>query len=456
MKKKAVIYCRVSTEDQAENGYSMEAQEERLKAYAKSLDLEVLKVYRDGGFSGTNTERPALQMLLNGVRNKMFDVILIFKLDRFSRSQKDTLEMIEDILIPNNCDLISLNENFDTSTAFGRAMVGILSVFAQLERENIIQRHMSGKIMKAKKGGYNGGTVPLGYDRVGDKFVLNENAKYIKLAFDMYLQNCGIPTINKKIPHKTRGQIRSWLQTPFYAGRMKFKDIIEENNDIEKLISWEDFCKVQELMDSRRQPHGPSASKNVLAGLCKCAYCGGTITRRYTKNYSKTDIHEYLVCYSVTKTCRSMIKDPNCQGKYHRLNDIVGYVRGELERLLYDDDYFRELQKEDNKIVVDYSDTIRSIEKKIERLLDLYIEDEMSKEVYTTKKAELDEELLRYAQLDLEQKEENQSNIDYKYFVKNLVEAWDSIDNVKKNTILKILIKDIQVSNDEIRINWAF
>lgn len=454
MRKKAAIYCRVSTEEQAENGYSMEAQEERLLAYAKSLDLDVLKIYRDGGFSGTNIERPGLQMLLEGIKNKVYDVVLIYKLDRFSRSQKDTLDMLEDVLLANNCDLISLSESFDTSTAFGRAMIGILSVFAQLERENILERYMSGKIIKAKKGGYNGGNIPLGYDRVGDKFVLNENAKYIKLAFDMYLQNYGIPTINKKIPHKTRGQIRSWLKSPFYAGRIKFNDIVEPNENIEPLVSWEDFCKVQEIMNNKSQSHGPVASKNPLAGLCKCAYCGGLLTRRYTKNYSKTGIHEYLVCYSVTKTCRSMIKDVNCKGKYHRLDEILPLVRSEIESLVYDKDFFNKTQKEDTAIKVDYTSKIASLEKKIERLLDLYLDAEMSKEIYAKKKAKLDKELMQYLKLDLEQKE--QVNIDYKNYAENLVSAWDSLDNVQKNNMLKILIKEIIVSNEEIVINWSF
>lgn len=132
MSKEAMVvvgYARVSTENQLEN-YSIEEQTDRLKAYCAAKGWSLRKLYVDGGFSGGNTNRPALQQMLTAIRQGGVDAVVVYKLDRLSRSQKDTLTLIEDELIAHGADFVSINENFDTSTPFGRAMIGILSVFA--------------------------------------------------------------------------------------------------------------------------------------------------------------------------------------------------------------------------------------------------------------------------------------------------------------------------------------
>ena len=131
------LYVRVSTEAQAEEGYSVGAQTERLQSYCKAMGWAKTELYVDGGFSGSNLERPEMQRLIGDVKSGKTAAVLVYKLDRLSRSQKDTLYLIEDVFIPNDVDFISLNESIDTSTPYGRAMIGILSAFAQLERENI-------------------------------------------------------------------------------------------------------------------------------------------------------------------------------------------------------------------------------------------------------------------------------------------------------------------------------
>ena len=131
------IYVRVSTLEQYIEGYSINEQIERLKKYCEAKGWTVYKVYIDGGYSGANMDRPGLQEMFRDVEAGAFDAVLVYKLDRLSRSQKDTLEIIEDILLPSNIEFISMTENLDTSTPFGRAMIGILSVFAQLESEQI-------------------------------------------------------------------------------------------------------------------------------------------------------------------------------------------------------------------------------------------------------------------------------------------------------------------------------
>lgn len=136
---RVAIYVRVSTIEQARDGYSVQEQIDSLKLYCKAMKWIVVNVYTDAGHSGANTDRPALQDMIKDIEKGLIDKVLVYKLDRLSRSQKDTLELIEDVFLVNNTDFVSMNENFDTSTSFGRAMIGILAVFAQLEREQINQ-----------------------------------------------------------------------------------------------------------------------------------------------------------------------------------------------------------------------------------------------------------------------------------------------------------------------------
>lgn len=160
----AACYVRVSTDHQREN-YSISEQTSRLQAFCQAKDITIGKIYTDGGYSGGNLNRPALREMLSHL--KEYDVVIVYKLDRLSRSQKDTLLLIEDYFLASKVDFISVCENFDTSTPLGRAMIGMLSVFAQLEKDQITERFTMGRIARAKNGYYHGGsTAPTGYDYV--------------------------------------------------------------------------------------------------------------------------------------------------------------------------------------------------------------------------------------------------------------------------------------------------
>ena len=135
--KRVAIYVRVSTARQDQEGYSIPMQKERLVAYCKAKGWIVAGLFVDPGHSGASLERPGMTALIAGVEAEKYDIVLVYKLDRLSRSQKDTLFLIEDIFMANETDFVSMQESFDTSTIFGRAMVGILSVFNQMEKETI-------------------------------------------------------------------------------------------------------------------------------------------------------------------------------------------------------------------------------------------------------------------------------------------------------------------------------
>ena len=160
--RKCALYLRVSTDQQALNGESLEEQEERLRAFCKTRNRKVVKVYREDGKSGKDTNRPQFQQMLQDIREGKIDTVVVKKIDRLSRSILD-FEKTYNFFLEHNVDLISLQENFDTTSAIGRAVIRIVLVFAQLEREQTSERTIDVLEYRAKQGLWNGGYPPLGY-----------------------------------------------------------------------------------------------------------------------------------------------------------------------------------------------------------------------------------------------------------------------------------------------------
>src|SRR5690625_3074992 len=205
---RVALYVRVSTKEQVD-GYSIDEQIDKLNAYAKAKDYTVLDTFVDGGHSGASLERPAIKELIKNI--KSYDAVIVHKLNRLSRSQKDTLHLIEDVFVKNNVEFISLTESLDTTTPFGRAMIGILSAFAQLDREMITDQLTMGRIARAKDGYYHGGDPdksPTGYDYIDGNLVINEyEADCIRYIYDEYLKGKGYGAIYQDIQTKYPGVI---------------------------------------------------------------------------------------------------------------------------------------------------------------------------------------------------------------------------------------------------------
>ena len=189
-KKRACIYVRVSTEAQEADGYSLTEQERLCRSAIESKEWEYVRTFCDGGFSGKTMDRPALQEMFEAIRSGEVDAVLIYKLDRLSRSQKDTLTIIEDYLLPYKVDIVSLKETLDTSTPWGRAMIGILASFNQLDRETIVMRTTMGRRAKAKTGGYTGGKTPYGYRAEDGRLVIDPaEAEMVREIFELRASN---------------------------------------------------------------------------------------------------------------------------------------------------------------------------------------------------------------------------------------------------------------------------
>ncbi|CRV18850.1 recombinase family protein [Streptococcus equi] len=230
---RAAIYIRVSTTLQAEKGYSVEEQRDILTSYCKIRHWEIFNAYVDSAHSGRHITRPALTKLIADAKKRLFDTVVVYDLKRLSRSQKDTIYLIEDIFERHNISFVSFTESFDTNTPFGKAIAGILSVFAQLECDQIKERMQLGKIGRAKTGKpmtWSAPFCPFGYDYVDGQYKTNEYSHWVNYIFDKFLAGNTISAIandmtdkkilNKKWYHAT---VKWILENPVYTGKIRWR-----------------------------------------------------------------------------------------------------------------------------------------------------------------------------------------------------------------------------------------
>ena len=220
-KPRVAIYSRVSTEEQAKEGLSVEAQIDKCKSFCQARDWGIFKIYKDAGFSAGSLNRPALELLLRDAQEKKFDIILVYKIDRFSRKLKDLIMVLEELKI-KNINFTSVTEQIDTTSAMGEAFFQIIGVFAQLERGMVKERVELAFDRKIKFGEalYRS---PFGYIYQNKKLVPDaENSQKLREIFEMWAEGIKCKEISEKlnIPKSTIYQI---IKNPIYLGKIKYK-----------------------------------------------------------------------------------------------------------------------------------------------------------------------------------------------------------------------------------------
>ena len=451
------LYTRVSSTEQAEEGYSIAEQEERLKSFCKAHGWKVAKVFTDAGFSGGNTRRPALTDLLKAVEKHQADMVLVYKLDRLSRSQKDTLTII-DTFLQNKTDFVSMTENFDTSSPFGRAMIGILSVFAQLEREQIKERTTMGKEGRAKEGKWRGGgNVPIGYIQVDGNLVVNEyEAMIIKEIFERFIagentNHLCIDLFERGFTHNgitpTTRTLNRMLVNPLYIGKITHKGVIYDGIH-EPIIDEKTFNKAIARMNSRPKMTRPTKS-TYLGGLLWCAHCGARYSVRGTS--TKRNSHRYYICYSRNKTVRTMIKDPNCKNMNWKKEELDDLILGEIRKLKIEKN-FKKLSKPVNndKIILKELD---KIDAQKSRFLDLYGLGNYTLEELQKK---VDALMIKREKLEKELNHDEMTSEQAKILIDSFDDVLDhgNFDEIK--SLIDSLIERIEIDNEDVTIFWRF
>ena len=481
VKKRCYIYARVSTRTQAEEGYSIPEQLDRLNKYADAMGWLVAGVYVDPGHSGATVTRPALQEMMSALDGA--DVILVDKLDRLSRSLSDTLYLIN-IFKQHDTAFVSRAEAFDTASSFGRAAVGILAVFAELEREKIKERTHDGMVGRAKSGLWHG-NAPTGYYKSTDKATAG---MLVKEPYEnMQVREAGLRTIQREPlldivndfnakGYRIKGglwtvtTLRRILQNPAYIGEVPFSGesypglhdptfTREEFNDIQQVL-YERSLQNEHYMPGKKYT-------SPLGGLLWCKHCGAKYQYRRAHNdparLDGTRRHYrygYYVCYSRSKCDKKLVRDPDCKNRNYRDTELDNIVYSQIDMLVEDPTYIDKLRAS-----VDTSaqqETIRArieqLSGQINRLMDLYTVGNISVELIGSRIEPLSAEK-RALEAQLAEFKTQQRFVSTEEIVA-MAAAFQRVRQTGSpaeiHDALMSLVDYVEIDNDKVYIYWRF
>jgi site-specific DNA recombinase len=496
---KATFYLRVSTEDQVKEGYSLEVQRDHLEAFAKREGLEIFKIYQDDGISGYSTERPALKELLKDAKEKRFDLVLVYKIDRFSRNLKDLLNLVDE-LSSFGIGFKSATEPFDTTTSAGKLMFQQLGSFAEFERNRIAERVFPGMVKGVQQGNWQGARYgPYGYNYNKERKLLETNekeAKVVKLIYTMFLCDKSIRSITEYLTHKgyrnrkgnifTTKLIGDILKNRMYTGKLVWnvhhydktqktrkgyryiknppEKIIIAQGKHQPIISEEDFELAHKKLAERRTERKNKASDYPLSGILYCAKCNHKYLGLTSISNHRTGTKKRW--YRCMGPYRSFIR---CKNKSVKAIELESEVAGILETLLKNDKLktnrwmnvtptnfpvFAESAKTDLEKVRNRLD---SNLKKQSKLTDAYLENLLSEELYKQKNESLrreEEELKKLIALQEVRDIERERSKDYLDRVEEFISGYDpnkkEIDSLTKKLMLNLLFKNIKIAHKQI------
>ncbi len=447
----AALYVRVSTDAQREEGYSIEAQKEMLEAYCKSKHISDYSFYVDGGFSGSSVDRPEIQRLISDIKNGNISCVVVYKLDRLSRSQKDTLYLIEDVFNPHGVGFVSLNENMDTSTPIGRAMVGIMSAFAQLERETIRERTRMGMRERVKEGLWpGGGKIPFGYDYDRKRGILvpNEDAQKVKKIYELYLSGYSFLRISR-ILCLSEHQAQQIMLRKTNTGKIVYNGT-EYDGQHKAIIDTETYNRAIELYKKRSRA-ALTTSRSLLAGLLVCGVCG------HKMRYQKWGDKGYKIyCYSQDSSKRHIGGDVRCSNGKVWADEIERIVVGDLFEIASKRVSDEGDTKEDSALTL-LKSRKASLEKRLKNLYLLYSdseEDTILELIKDTRKemARIDEEIGR-----IEENERNAvDSVSAAAEIAGLGDAWQYMTHEERQSIIRRAIEKIVITHDRVEIFYSF
>ena len=399
-------------------------------SYAKSKDYTEFEYYIDGGYSGKDLNRPAIQKLIEDCKNHRIDAVFVFKLDRISRSQRDTLYLIEEVFNKYDVSFISMRENFDTSTPFGKAMIGVLSVFAQLERETILERTRIGLKKRAEAGLWRGGgkiPFPYRYDRnTGTLIPISGQVELLHKMISLYISGKSFNAIGAIV-----GMDESLVETRILSitntGKVPYRDEIYEGKH-EAVVSDELYEEI--LRVNKVRSHEKYERHYLLSGKVYCGHCGA----KY--RYQKWGKRLIMYCYSQQKSKPRYIKDPDCNNKRWDTFEIEDAVLEELFKMNLDLNLFKKTFNITTvNIKKEYKQRLEEIKKQINNLLNniasgIAVEETNNKIKELGKEKEIIEEKL----IESDQKEkDNKASLK---MIKNLKVIWFDMDFDEQRRII--------------------
>lgn len=446
-KIKVYTYKRVSTAMQID-GYSLDAQRSRMKAYADFNDYEIVGEYEDAGKSGKSIEgRMQFRQMMEDVKSGKDNIsyVLVFKLSRFGRNAADVLSTLQ-VMQDFGVNLICVEDGIDSSKDAGKLMISVLSAVAEIERENIRVQTMEGRIQKAREGKWNGGFAPYGYQLVNGKLEINEEeAVAIRTIYDQYvntdigsngiskyLENHGIRKIqrqNGKNPLFDAHLVRLILKNPVYCGKIAYGrrktekvhgtrneyHLVEQDNfllvdGLHEAIIPEDVWNAAQaklIAQAKKYEHvnkGKNERTHLLSGIVKCPICGagmyGNKSIKYKKDGTKYKDFFYYGCKH-----RGMQRGHKCDYRKQIREELLDAAVAEVIVKLVSNPHFAAMMQEKINMKVDTTaidQEITNYEKQLRQ--DYAIKSKLIEEIdnlnpddrhYIRRKADLDDRLYR-------------------------------------------------------------
>ena len=360
---------RVSTEDQYRNGHSLDEQKERMLKLCDYKNYEVYKVYENAGISAKNMNRPAFQEMIQDIKDGKINKIIVYKLDRLTRSIKD-LEEICTFLEENNCSLESMCEDINTSTANGKFFIRMLTILAQLEIERTSERTKFGMVGAVKKGHFVG-RPPIGYDKVDKKLVINDiESEVIRRIFDLYIKGVAANAITKLL-NEEKALNRKWIPTlvdrilsnEIYIGNYVHRKTVSDEESqkfvgVAPAIIEEEVFNIAQIQKQKNLKNYKRKQTYIFMQSIKCPKCdtimGGCSSKSHTGEKH---------CYYQCANCKTRVSEKKIEKQMiNFLDDMLDFF------LLIDNTYkpylYQETEKElkkCNKII----DELNTKEKRI-------------------------------------------------------------------------------------------
>lgn len=455
---------RVSTEEQATEGFSLAAQQERCHQFIESQGWEYDGEYIDDGHSAKNLNRPAMQQLIRDVKEKQFDILVVYRLDRLVRSVVDLHHLVQ-LFDEKGIMFKSVTEVFDTTNAMGRFFITLVGAMAQWERENLAERVRMGMERRASEGKFNGSAAPYGYrlEKSGQLVIDPDEAEIVRYIFHLYKRHglFKIANILNEEGYKTRAgndwqanSIRYILTNPIYTGRLqwglqsnKTKAIIVDGA-VEPIISEEEFEEAQRLMKKRNNmpARGKSMTNEyIFTGLLVCGHCNAKMygfkrpvknkpgqysyayrcTNRYRrwKECDMPQIDERVIAQEMLKTIEWVTNQDEVDPPEQKEKMDTAICRRELEKQL------EAIKKRRKKWQMAFAEDVISLDDLRDRM-----REEAEKEAEIRKKLEELKEDIEDESLDKET---------FMVYIQDLKQLWPKLDRRAQKDLVNAIFREI-------------
>jgi len=468
------IYVRVSTEEQAQEGFSIRAQEQKLKDFVKIKEWSIYKIYADEGISGKNiTERPAINKMIKDIEKGHIKNVLVFKIDRLTRNTADLIRLI-DLFNTYDCAFNSLTESIDTQSATGRMFIKIIGIFAEFERENISERSRLGFERKVREG-YSlcTGLISYGYDRKkGEKVqTINERETvFVKEIFNMFvnqhmsyldiaknLNSRGIPTKANSVWHART--VKNVLTNCNYIGNVRYatkdeKRFFETKGVHTPIISKELYSQTQELIKkvSTKVYKKHPKENHYFSGVLTCGKCGEKLVVHgdYKKDKNGITIEGSYRCRNrLKKICNaSDVRHKNTEKAFREYIDNIENFNAldEVQLIIR-----QEIKNQNLELIDNLHKDYKKLESKEKEVLSLYINEKVDFDNYMEIKKSIDKEKKQISST-LEQIEhlvDDEITIKKENIIKSLKENWELLTNAEKRQFLISFVENIKIINEK-------